>query len=35
LRRATTLAMVAKELLLSLLRCFRVSAFGWNGATDG
>ncbi len=35
LRRATALAMVAKEPLLPLLRCFRVSAFGWNGATDG
>jgi hypothetical protein len=35
LRRTTTLAMVAKELPLPLLRCFRVSAFGCNGGTDG
>jgi hypothetical protein len=34
-RRATTLAMVAKELPLPLLRSYTVSAFGCNGGTDG
>jgi hypothetical protein len=35
LRRASTVAILAKEVAFTLLRCFRVSAFGCDGGMEG